>query len=421
MPAAWAPSTSTATPAILQRGHQRRRVAAAGRWDGDLVDAPRAGCGRPRLREDRLGRLVSVARERHVRDVDPGSGAAAAKRCSRDPDGAVAWSVTSTLVADRERERRPARCSTAVVALCTNASAATGRPRGTGPTSAARLGQRRPAAPGSRKRTGLPSIRCPPGLLLLQDRRGDRAVGPVVEMGDGGLQRPQRPDLGPVLAPQRVGVAPESAATRARRAPAPYVRDWTGREPSTSRACRAETRRRRVAAGVRRETAGSPPSRDISLSRSVAARRRVLPAVRALLPDRPGAVLAWSSPGRGRPGAVAGPPRTRAGPPYHPSRLSHLADARQVVVVTSAGWSTSYATLRAYRKGAGGRWRLSSSAPMRARLGLQRVRRWRRIAGRTPGRQPAGDVPDPARLRFLPRPGHGASLPAVRPQRLVAL
>jgi L,D-peptidoglycan transpeptidase YkuD (ErfK/YbiS/YcfS/YnhG family) len=37
-------------------------------------------------------------------------------------------------------------------------------------------------------------------------------------------------------------------------------------------------------------------------------------------------------------------------PPFHPSRLTHLGNARQVVVVTAANWKTSYATVRTYSR-----------------------------------------------------------------------
>ncbi|HEX7187765.1 MAG TPA: L,D-transpeptidase family protein [Actinomycetes bacterium] len=43
-------------------------------------------------------------------------------------------------------------------------------------------------------------------------------------------------------------------------------------------------------------------------------------------------------------------------PTYHPSRLTHLGDARQVVVVTSRRWSSRRATLRAYEQSADGAW-----------------------------------------------------------------
>jgi len=55
-------------------------------------------------------------------------------------------------------------------------------------------------------------------------------------------------------------------------------------------------------------------------------------------------------------------------PPFHPTRLTSLGDARQVVVVISGSWSSSRARLRAYEKTAAGTWRLRLG-PVDARLG----------------------------------------------------
>lgn len=54
--------------------------------------------------------------------------------------------------------------------------------------------------------------------------------------------------------------------------------------------------------------------------------------------------------------------------PYFPTRLTHLGNARQVLVVTGDSLSSSYATLRAYQLGNDGIWRLVMS-PMSARTG----------------------------------------------------
>jgi len=58
--------------------------------------------------------------------------------------------------------------------------------------------------------------------------------------------------------------------------------------------------------------------------------------------------------------APTGAPPARAGDPapFHPSRLTHLGDARQVVVVTSGSWSSSRAILRTYERAPAGGWRL---------------------------------------------------------------
>jgi L,D-peptidoglycan transpeptidase YkuD (ErfK/YbiS/YcfS/YnhG family) len=62
-------------------------------------------------------------------------------------------------------------------------------------------------------------------------------------------------------------------------------------------------------------------------------------------------------------GARAGEP-----PPFHPSRLAHVGDSRQVVVVTSASWASTHARLRTYQRSPRGRWRLRLG-PVPARLG----------------------------------------------------
>jgi L,D-peptidoglycan transpeptidase YkuD (ErfK/YbiS/YcfS/YnhG family) len=68
--------------------------------------------------------------------------------------------------------------------------------------------------------------------------------------------------------------------------------------------------------------------------------------------------------------AGTGVPAARGGdlPAYHPSRLTHVGQARQVVVVTSRGWSSSFARLRAYERRMDGSWR-RRLGPVPARLG----------------------------------------------------
>ena len=51
-----------------------------------------------------------------------------------------------------------------------------------------------------------------------------------------------------------------------------------------------------------------------------------------------------------------------------PDGLTRLGDARQVIVVSGRSWSSTYATLRAYQRGADGRWRPAFAA-MKARTG----------------------------------------------------
>lgn len=55
-------------------------------------------------------------------------------------------------------------------------------------------------------------------------------------------------------------------------------------------------------------------------------------------------------------------------PAYDPSRLTHLGDAGQVVVVTSRGWHSSYAVLRRYVRSGDGAWRRVGDE-VRARVG----------------------------------------------------
>jgi L,D-peptidoglycan transpeptidase YkuD (ErfK/YbiS/YcfS/YnhG family) len=65
--------------------------------------------------------------------------------------------------------------------------------------------------------------------------------------------------------------------------------------------------------------------------------------------------------------ALAGP-AAAAVPPYVPSQLTHLGDARQVVVVAGSSRSSSYAILRTYQRGGDGVWRAGLPA-MAARVG----------------------------------------------------
>jgi L,D-peptidoglycan transpeptidase YkuD (ErfK/YbiS/YcfS/YnhG family) len=55
-------------------------------------------------------------------------------------------------------------------------------------------------------------------------------------------------------------------------------------------------------------------------------------------------------------------------PAYHPSRLTHLGDARQVVVVSAERWSSSHAVLRLWERDEAGAWRLRGD-PVLARVG----------------------------------------------------
>jgi L,D-peptidoglycan transpeptidase YkuD (ErfK/YbiS/YcfS/YnhG family) len=65
---------------------------------------------------------------------------------------------------------------------------------------------------------------------------------------------------------------------------------------------------------------------------------------------------------------VIGVPASAAVPGYFPTRLAHLGDARQVIVVTGSSRTSTYATLRTYELGTDGAWR-QTFAPMAARSG----------------------------------------------------
>lgn len=94
-------------------------------------------------------------------------------------------------------------------------------------------------------------------------------------------------------------------------------------------------------------------------------------------------------------------------PPFHPTRLTSLGDARQVVVVISGSWSSSLARLRAYEKTAAGTWRLRLG-PVDARLGRNGFSPadQRRQGGST---TPAGTFALP--WAFGTRPDPGTALP----------
>src|SRR3954469_4334193 len=55
-------------------------------------------------------------------------------------------------------------------------------------------------------------------------------------------------------------------------------------------------------------------------------------------------------------------------PPYDPTRLANVGNARQLVVVTGVSKTSSYATLRTYQLGTDGRW-TAKFAAMAARNG----------------------------------------------------
>jgi L,D-peptidoglycan transpeptidase YkuD (ErfK/YbiS/YcfS/YnhG family) len=99
--------------------------------------------------------------------------------------------------------------------------------------------------------------------------------------------------------------------------------------------------------------------------------------------------------------AAGGRAADGAAPAYDPSRLTHLGDARQVVVVTASSWTTSYATVRTYTRSSTG-WH-AQFAPMSARIGSRgfaHLGKRRQDSGETPAGTYAllrafGAAPDP--------------------------
>jgi L,D-peptidoglycan transpeptidase YkuD (ErfK/YbiS/YcfS/YnhG family) len=94
---------------------------------------------------------------------------------------------------------------------------------------------------------------------------------------------------------------------------------------------------------------------------------------------------------------------TRPVPAWHPSRLTHLGDARQVVVVTAADYITTWATLRTFERDADGVWR-ARLAPMTARLGsngFAALGRRQQHSGETP----SGTYPLPRAFGAASDPG----------------
>ncbi len=83
---------------------------------------------------------------------------------------------------------------------------------------------------------------------------------------------------------------------------------------------------------------------------------------------------------------LAGPPAQAGVPPHHPSRLAHVGNAGQVIVVTAPTSTTSHGTLRAYERDGEGGWREVVGATP-ARLG------WSGLALAADRRQGTGKTP----------------------------
>ncbi|HEU4348098.1 MAG TPA: L,D-transpeptidase family protein [Actinoplanes sp.] len=90
-------------------------------------------------------------------------------------------------------------------------------------------------------------------------------------------------------------------------------------------------------------------------------------------------------------------------PVYHPTRLAHVGDARQLVVVTGSSKTSSYSTLRTYQKNADGSWSARFSS-MPARNGY---RGWVLAASRVQdtGTSPQGTFRITTAFGLKPNPG----------------
>lgn len=100
--------------------------------------------------------------------------------------------------------------------------------------------------------------------------------------------------------------------------------------------------------------------------------------------------------------AVAAPPTDAGGRPL-PSYVGTRPKVQQMVTVTSKGWQTSHATLRAWQRPRGGRWR-QVRGPIRARIGYSGFVRGQQRRQST-GRTPAGNYALPRAFGRLADPG----------------
>jgi L,D-peptidoglycan transpeptidase YkuD (ErfK/YbiS/YcfS/YnhG family) len=90
-------------------------------------------------------------------------------------------------------------------------------------------------------------------------------------------------------------------------------------------------------------------------------------------------------------------------PPYDPSRLAHVGDARQLIVVTGVSKTSTYAALRTYQLGTEGKW-TARFAAMPARNGYHGWA-WggQRVQGS--GTTPQGTYPITMAFGLKPNPG----------------
>jgi L,D-peptidoglycan transpeptidase YkuD (ErfK/YbiS/YcfS/YnhG family) len=100
---------------------------------------------------------------------------------------------------------------------------------------------------------------------------------------------------------------------------------------------------------------------------------------------------------------LAAPSATAAEPPYHPSRLAHVGNAGQVIVVTAPSWRSTTATLRAYERDGAGGWRevLGATPARLGWSGLYLAAQRRQGTGKTP----AGTFAIPSAFGRLADPG----------------
>jgi len=100
-------------------------------------------------------------------------------------------------------------------------------------------------------------------------------------------------------------------------------------------------------------------------------------------------------------------------PPYHPSRLAHIGEAKQVIVVTAPDWSATRGTLRAYERGSDGQWQeaLSSTGAWLGSRGMVPAASRRQSTNTTP----AGTFAIPSAFGRRADPGTG--LPYVQVDR----
>ena len=86
-----------------------------------------------------------------------------------------------------------------------------------------------------------------------------------------------------------------------------------------------------------------------------------------------------------------------------PYTLSHLGDSQQVVVVMSASWGSTHATLRTYELRAGNDW-CRVLAPVKARIGYSGFA-WAKTRKQSTGTTPAGTFALPWAFGNSPDPG----------------